>query len=77
MNASSCNTSSCNDRSFAPDWVSRDIGIDIEYMKNVSDNMTGVYQDLPDDKFGGKTETTLKICESQFRIITQLIMDNE
>jgi hypothetical protein len=69
--------SSYNDRSFAPEWISRDIGIDFEYMKIVHDDMSRSNTDLPDDKFGGNTETTMEICRSDFKIITQLIMDEK
>jgi hypothetical protein len=69
--------SSYNDRSFAPEWISRDIGIDVEYMKNVHDNMNRLNTDLPDDKFGGNIETTFERCRRQFKIITQLIMDEK
>jgi hypothetical protein len=70
-------SSSYNDRSFAPEWVTKDIGLDFEYMRNVADRMPDVSQDLPDNKFGSNAETILEICAREFEIITQLILDED
>ena len=65
--------SSCNNRSFAPEWISRDIGIDFEYMKQIALTMNNFTQDLPDEIIGASTESKLETCSSSFRIIGQLI----
>jgi hypothetical protein len=67
-------SSSKDDRSFAPNWVSRDVGLDFEYMKGVFPNISGVYSELPDDIFvTNKTVTKRDDCQRNFDVITRLI----
>jgi hypothetical protein len=65
-------STSYNGRNFAPEWVSRDIGIDFEFIENVF-QMMGLAIDLPDDKFGGNKDTVRDICARHFDVATQLI----
>jgi hypothetical protein len=66
--------SSSNDRSFAPNWVSRDVGVDFEYMKGVFPLISGLESELPDDIFvTNKTLTKRDDCKRNFDVITRLI----
>lgn len=68
--------SSYNDRSFAPAWLTMDIGIDFEYMKKVSTLLSDFSQDLPDDKYGSNIKTSFELSVEDSKIITEF-MANE